>query len=155
LQPAPRCLVIHGNYLSDGNISYLARQPHLSVVYCPRTHAWFQHPPHPFRRMRQAGVSVVLGTDGRSTNPDLSIFRELQLVLQQHPDLNIQDVLGMVTTGAAEALGLPELSQPIVAGRPWRATLLRLPACSSGSVGLNEFCQDAELTVSGVDSTLV
>ena len=155
LQPAPRCLVIHGNYLSDGNISYLARQPHLSVVYCPRTHAWFQHPPHPFRRMRQAGVSVVLGTDGRSTNPDLSIFRELQLVLQQHPDLNIQDVLGMVTTGAAEALGLPELSQPIVVGRPWRATLLRLPACSSGSRGLNEFCQDAELTVSGVDSTLV
>ncbi len=152
LQVAPRSLVVHGNYLSDGHIRYLARHPQLTVVYCPRTHAWFRHPPHPFCRMRQAGVSVVLGTDGRSTNPDLSIFRELQSLLRQYPDLDIQDVLGMVTTAAAEALGVPEVSRPIVVGQPWRATLLRLP---TGVSGLAEICRHENLTVMGLDSVQV
>jgi len=102
--------------------------------------------------MRQAGVSVVLGTDGRSTNPDLSIFRELQSLLRQYPDLDIQDVLGMVTTAAAEALGVPEVSRPIVVGQPWRATLLRLP---TGVSGLAEICRHENLTVMGLDSVQV
>ena len=128
LQQAPRSLVIHGNYLNDQHISWLAKNPQLTVVYCPRTHNFFQHPPHPFRSMRRAGVSVVLGTDGRSTNPDLSILRELQQVLMLHPDLSCQHILGMATTAAAAALGLPELSQPITPGRPLQAAMLHLPA---------------------------
>lgn len=140
LQQAPRSLVIHGNYLSSQHISWLARHPQITVVYCPRTHDLFQHPPHPFRRMQQAGVSVVLGTDGRSTNPDLNILRDLQHVLNLHPDLSCPDVLGMVTTTAAAALGLPELSQPVAPGRPLRATMLHLPA---GQDGLSAVFQHA------------
>lgn len=140
LQQAPRSLVIHGNYLSSQHISWLARHPQITVVYCPRTHNLFQHPPHPFRRMQQAGVSVVLGTDGRSTNPDLNILRDLQLVLNLNPDLSCPDVLGMVTTSAAAALGLPELSQPVAPGRPLRATMLHLPA---GRDGLSAVFQHA------------
>jgi cytosine/adenosine deaminase-related metal-dependent hydrolase len=90
--------------------------------------------------MRQAGVSVVLGTDGRSTNPDLNILRDLQHVLNLNPDLSCPDVLGMVTTTAAAALGLPELSQPVAPGRPLRATMLHLPA---GQDGLSAVFQHA------------
>ena len=41
-------LIVHGNYLSDEDIGFLAEHPHLSVVYCPRTHAYFGHQNHPW-----------------------------------------------------------------------------------------------------------
>ena len=40
-------LLIHANYLPS-DIALSANQ---SVVYCPRTHAAFGHPPHPFQQM--------------------------------------------------------------------------------------------------------
>jgi cytosine/adenosine deaminase-related metal-dependent hydrolase len=122
--------VIHGNYLTEQHIAFLARHPQLTVVYCPRTHARFQHPTHPFRKMQQAGVRVVLGTDGRSTNPDLSVLRELQHILTMNPDLDISSVLHMATTSAATALGLPALSLPIRPGQPWYCTRLQLPSAA-------------------------
>ena len=128
LRKAPQALVIHGNYLTEQHIAFLARHPQLTVVYCPRTHARFQHPTHPFRQMQQAGVRVVLGTDGRSTNPDLSVLRELQHILTMNPDLDISSVLHMATTSAATALGLPTLSLPIRPGQPLHCTRLQLPS---------------------------
>ena len=128
LASAPQALVIHGNYLTEQHIAFLARHPQLTVVYCPRTHARFQHPTHPFRQMQQAGVRVVLGTDGRSTNPDLSVLRELQHILTMNPDLDISSVLHMATTSAATALGLPTLSLPIRLGQPLHCTRLQLPS---------------------------
>src|SRR5690606_23901877 len=78
LSTAPRALVIHGNFLEAADLDFLAGQPQMSVVYCPRTHHHFGHSPHPWKRMREQGIRVVLGTDSRASNPDLSLFRELQ-----------------------------------------------------------------------------
>ena len=44
---APAALLAHGNYLSPA--APVARNT--TVVYCPRTHAAFDQPPHPFREM--------------------------------------------------------------------------------------------------------
>ncbi len=42
LSKASRALIIHGNYLDDAEIAFLTDQAaKMSVVYCPRTHAFF------------------------------------------------------------------------------------------------------------------
>jgi cytosine/adenosine deaminase-related metal-dependent hydrolase len=44
LATAQRALVIHGNYLASDEIEFLAgHHEQMSVVYCPRTHAYFAH----------------------------------------------------------------------------------------------------------------
>jgi cytosine/adenosine deaminase-related metal-dependent hydrolase len=48
----PRGIFVHGNYL-DPTISFTSGQ---SLVVCPRTHAAFGHPPHPFPKMRARGT---------------------------------------------------------------------------------------------------
>jgi cytosine/adenosine deaminase-related metal-dependent hydrolase len=104
LSSAPKVLAVHGNYFTDEEIAFLSRHQNITTVYCPRTHHFFGHTPHPFRKLLNAGCRVILGTDSRASNPDLSIWRELQHVGRLSPDLSLEKLLAMVTTHAAEAM---------------------------------------------------
>ncbi len=105
LAQAERALAVHGNYFGPAEISFLARHPHVAVVYCPRTHAYFGHTPHPWQQLQAAGAAVLLGTDSRASNPDLSVWKELQFVASQKNAAPVWELLPMITTSAAEALG--------------------------------------------------
>lgn len=105
LAKAPSALIVHGNYLERDDWQYLAQQPHMHVVYCPRTHAFFQHAEYPLAEMLKAGVRVVLGTDSCASNPDLSIWSEVRHVAEHHADVDPWDLLAMVTRRGATALG--------------------------------------------------
>lgn len=71
------CL-IHGNYLTREQWQRLS--PSTTVVYCPRTHAYFGHEQHPYLQMLSDGVTVALGTDSLASNPDLSILNECRFL---------------------------------------------------------------------------
>lgn len=104
LAEAPASLIVHGNYLDEEELMFLAARPHMTLVYCPRTHAAFGHRDHPWRRLRELGGSVALGTDSRASNPDLSLFAELQFLAQQHPDISHLELLELATTNGRRAL---------------------------------------------------
>lgn len=104
LSTASKVLAVHGNYFTDEEITFLSRHQNITTVYCPRTHHFFGHLPHPFRKLLSAGCRVVLGTDSRASNPDLNIWRELQHVARLAPGLSPQQLLAMITTHAAEAM---------------------------------------------------
>jgi cytosine/adenosine deaminase-related metal-dependent hydrolase len=106
LARADRVLVVHGNYLDDEEIALLAEhRQRMSVVYCPRTHAYFAHPPYPLEKTLSAGVTVALGTDSRASSPDLSLLAEMRAVAARHPAVSRDVVLGMATIFGARALG--------------------------------------------------
>lgn len=100
-------LVVHGNELAADELEYLAQAPQMTLVYCPRTHAGMQSSTHPWRRLLAAGGKVALGTDGRCSNPDLSIWRELQWLQARHRDLPASDLIRLATLHAARALDCP------------------------------------------------
>jgi aminodeoxyfutalosine deaminase len=109
---AHRALVVHGNYLGSEEIGYLAeRAERMATVYCPRTHAFFNHPPHPVAELLSRGAAVALGTDSRASNPDLSIWNEVRWLLEQRPDLDVHKVLAMATLHGADALMRPGLGR--------------------------------------------
>ena len=106
LAACPRALVVHGNYLDDGELQFLAAHPQMTLVYCPRTHAAFGHREHPWRRLLELGGSVALGTDSRASNPDLSLFAELQFLAARHPDVSHIELLKLGShSGRAALLG--------------------------------------------------
>lgn len=98
-------LVIHGNYLQTDEMDWLAEHPQVSVIYCPRTHAFFRHPPHPWLQLLSRGVNVALGTDSRGSNPDLGVWREMQFLVAQFPQVDPARILEMGTLAGAKALG--------------------------------------------------
>lgn len=121
-----RALVVHGNYLDDDEIEWLAAHAgRLSVVYCPRTHAFFKHAPHPLPRLLAAGARVVVGTDSRASNPDLDLWQELRFVARAFPDIPLHAVLRMGTIDAACALGEEQETGSLEVGK--RADLAVAP----------------------------
>lgn len=107
LTPAHRALVIHGNYLADDEIDFLAAHAdRFTTVYCPRTHDYFLHPPHPLPKLLELGASVALGTDGLCTNPDLSLLEEIRHVARAFPQIPPERILQLGTLDGARALGL-------------------------------------------------
>ena len=118
LARAPRSLVIHGNYLDPEEIELLARhRQHMAVVYCPRTHAFFGHPQHPLPQLLKAGALVALGTDGRSSNPDLSLLADLRFAAGRFPGIAPERFLQMATLDGAAALGLEQQTGSLEAGK--------------------------------------
>jgi cytosine/adenosine deaminase-related metal-dependent hydrolase len=98
-------LVVHGNYLDAQAMDFLAaaRRP-MYVVYCPRTHAYFNHEPYPLAELLRRNIPVAVGTDSRASNPDLSVLAELRHVAEQFPAIPLEEVLSMGTTVGAAAL---------------------------------------------------
>ncbi len=132
LARAPRSLVIHGNYLDQARDRALSPTTgdRMAVVYCPRTHAFFGHPPHPLPRLLQAGAAVALGTDGRSSNPDLSLLADVRFAAGRFAGIEPERFLQMATLDGAAALGLDRDT-----GSLEPANLRTLPAyvCPPGS----------------------
>lgn len=128
LAAAPQAMVIHGNYLNQQELRFLASQPQLTTVYCPRTHHFFGHRPHPWQSLLRANAPVALGTDSRASNPDLNIWKELQFAARQTNEFPAERLLSMITTNPAEAMGLDCEHFRIRDGRPLSGVLLD---CSS------------------------
>ena len=61
-------ILAHVNYCDDEELAILA-SGRASVIYCPRTHAYFAHPPHRFRDMLGRGINVAIGTDSCEVLP--------------------------------------------------------------------------------------
>ncbi len=125
LSSLSRVLVIHGNYLTSEELDFLTGKDQFSVVYCPRTHSYFQHDLYPLAELLERGIRVALGTDSRASNPDLNLLSEVRHVAQQHPEIAPTTLLEMATTHGAEALGLGNSVGCIAPGL--RADLCVLP----------------------------
>jgi cytosine/adenosine deaminase-related metal-dependent hydrolase len=126
LAEAPRAVVIHGNYLAADEIALLGeRRDAMSLVYCPRTHAYFGHPTYPLEAMLAAGVRVALGTDSRASNPDLGLLAEMRFAAARHPGVSPTIWVRMATTDAAAALGLGDEVGALAPGQ--RADMVALP----------------------------
>lgn len=98
LDHSSRLLVIHGNYLDDEELDWLAeRADRATVVYCPRSHAYFGHAPYPLMKMLEKGVRVAIGTDSRASTPNLSIHEELRTVAERFPDLPVETIIELAT----------------------------------------------------------
>lgn len=126
LPPAFRKTPIH--YLYD--IGFLDAQPllvgcvHLTdqdqkriafkkakVVWCPRSQKYLRLGRAPIADLLDKKITVALGTDGLSSNNNLSLWDEMRQALDDLQEIYDHDKLGheifrMVTTQAAKALGL-------------------------------------------------
>ncbi len=104
-------LLVHANQLDLSDFELLeesiSRAPSLiSMIHCPRSHHYFGHPKFPLTRLRDAKVNLCLGTDSLASNKDLSMFREMNLVAQNWPELDPRVIVLMATINGVRALGM-------------------------------------------------
>jgi cytosine/adenosine deaminase-related metal-dependent hydrolase len=124
-------LLAHVNYCDDDEIALLAAGG-ASVVYCPRTHAYFGHPPHRWREMIRHGINVAVGTDSCASSPDLNLLDDLRLLRRIAPDVSSMDLLAMATTRAARAIGMEKETGSLTPGKA--ADVIAMPAADLDDV---------------------
>ncbi len=123
-----RALVVHGNYLDDEELEYLAAHAdRMSLVYCPRTHAYFRHQRYPLAKAMTLGVNVALGTDSRASNPDLNMWNELRYVAEHHAEISREEVLRLGTVYGARALGREDEVGSLTPGKLANLAVVALP----------------------------
>jgi cytosine/adenosine deaminase-related metal-dependent hydrolase len=105
-------IAAHVNLLAHGDARLLGRH-RVHVVHCPRSHAYFRHPPFLRERLANAGVNLCLGTDSLATTrkigkqkPELNMFEEMRLLATGDKAVSPQEILRMATINGARALGL-------------------------------------------------
>ncbi len=79
-------LGVHLNEVNDNDLRLLAKN-RIAVVHCPGSHGFFKHAPFKYRKMRQRGIRVCLGTDSLASNQSLSLFREMRLFQKENPSV--------------------------------------------------------------------
>lgn len=110
-----KSLLAHVNYCDDEELKLLAAGC-ASVVFCPRTHAYFGHPPHRWREMLALGINVAVGTDSRGSSPDLNLVDDLRLLHRLAPQVPPVQLWEMATTRGAKAIGNEDICGKLVVG---------------------------------------
>ena len=104
-------LAVHVNYLWRDDAAVLGQRK-VSVVHCPRSHAYFRHLLFPRAELTAAGVNICLGTDSlasvlkvRNQPIELNMLAEMRALAAAAPDLTPAAIVRMATVNGAAALG--------------------------------------------------
>jgi cytosine/adenosine deaminase-related metal-dependent hydrolase len=125
--------LIHCNYVGHEDFDIIALSGS-SVVFCPRSHDYFNHRDHPFLRMLGHGVNVALGTDSLISSPSLGILDEMKFLRRNYPEIEPGLLLRMATTNGAKALGLPVGLGSLTPGSPADMVAVALAEEESGPI---------------------
>ncbi|MBI5864660.1 MAG: amidohydrolase family protein [Planctomycetes bacterium] len=112
----PAGSLAHMNYAQPADFETLAGSGQ-TIIYCPRAHRFFGHPPHPFVALREAGVRTTIGTDSAASNEGLSMLAELRVLRGLAPSLPAGELLRIVTLDAAGALGMADRIGSLESGK--------------------------------------
>jgi len=126
----PTTLAVHCVHVSLADARIIkSRGAHIAL--CPRSNELLDVGRAPVALFKKIGISLALGTDSLASNNSLSLWDELRFALETFPDdLSEQDVLRMVTTGGAAALGITPACGSLEAGK--RADFQVIGNCDGG-----------------------
>ncbi|ERG89338.1 MAG: cytosine deaminase related metal-dependent hydrolase [halophilic archaeon J07HX5] len=104
--------IAHGVHVDDQEIELLAER-NTPVAHCPASNMKLASGMAPVAELREAGVTVALGTDGAGSNNDLDMFDEMRdaamvgkLAADDASAVPAPAVVEMATAGGAAALGI-------------------------------------------------
>lgn len=101
------CILVHGNYLTEKEMDHIEKTKS-HVIFCPRSHKYFRHTDHSFRKISDRGINVALGTDSLASNDSLSMLDEMKYVSDNHKEMKPHDIFYMGTIAGAAALGMKD-----------------------------------------------
>lgn len=104
-----KMIIIHGNFLEEEELKELSKYK-VAIILCPASARKFKYKTIDLNLLNKYGISKALATDGPITNPDLDLFTDARnfynLKKDSGEELSIQELLDMITIGAAEILGI-------------------------------------------------
>ena len=98
-----KTLLVHCVHLSQNDLQ-LIRKRGSKICLCPGSNQFLDVGLAPVEQIVELGLLPALGTDSPASNQRTDIWREMQLLVENHANLKPSDVLAMATLGGASAL---------------------------------------------------
>ncbi|HEX9716190.1 MAG TPA: amidohydrolase family protein, partial [Desulfurivibrionaceae bacterium] len=126
-------LCVHGVHVEAGEIALLAERG-AAVCLCPGSNRFMGVGVAPVQKMLAQGIPLVLGTDSLASNPHLSLWREMQLLREDHPSLPPEAVFAMASANGARLLGISGKLGTVAPGVSSSLLAVRCPAKNEAEV---------------------
>jgi cytosine/adenosine deaminase-related metal-dependent hydrolase len=106
-------ILVHNTFMPEEDLIWVneyAELNNLKIIYClcPSANSYIENKLPPVELFMKHNVSLVLGTDSYSSNWQLSIAKEMKLLLEKS-SLSKEELLRMATINGANALGMNDL----------------------------------------------
>lgn len=106
-------ILVHNTFMPEEDLIWVneyAELNNLKTIYClcPSANSYIENKLPPVELFMKHNVSLVLGTDSYSSNWQLSIAKEMKLLLEKS-SLSKEELLRMATINGANALGMNDL----------------------------------------------
>lgn len=98
-----RTILVHAVLMSESDWTLVAKRD-CSVVFCPRSNRNLGSGRPWMEKALSLGISCALGTDSLASNTDLNLFAEAAFTLDNHPSIDPQKVIEMITVNPARSL---------------------------------------------------
>ncbi len=132
-----KTLCVHSIHVSDEEIELL-RTTGSRVCLCPGSNRYLGAGTAPLEKYLTKGILPALGTDSLTSNPEISIWREMRLLAEDHPGVDPAVILKIATLGGAEALGLEDMLGSLEPGKDAVILAVRLPQRIADSSSLTD-----------------
>ncbi len=111
LQKAKNILLVHNTTTSEADMDFanqLSKQYAQDLYYtlCVNANLYIENQLPPIELLRDKKSNIVLGTDGLSSNHELSILSELKTITKHFPTIPLDEMLQWATLNGAKALQL-------------------------------------------------
>ncbi len=123
-----KTLCVHAIHVSESEIALL-KESGAKVCLCPGSNRFLQVGKAPVEAYLRQGMLPALGTDSAASNPEISMWREMQLLADDHPEIAPCEILKMATAGGAAALGIDSKYGTLGPGRS--SHFLAVPVASN------------------------
>ncbi len=127
----PGLLCVHCVQVSESEVRMLAARG-CKVCLCPGSNRFLGVGVAPLEMMLRHNLLPALGTDSRASNDEIDLWREMQILREDHPQVNPALILAMATLGGAQALGWEQDCGALAPGRT--ATFLHVDSSALQAV---------------------
>ena len=111
-----KTLCVHCVHLSSKEIDLLAKR-RAKVCLCPGSNRYLGVGKADLTEFIKRGLLPALGTDSLASNQRLSIWREMAILREDHPDVLPETIFRMATLAGAESLGCEQILGALAPGK--------------------------------------
>jgi cytosine/adenosine deaminase-related metal-dependent hydrolase len=121
-------ICVHCIHVTSGEVKMLT-DTEAKICLCPGSNRYLRVGKAPVGLFLKHGLLPALGTDSLASNPELSLWREMKLLSEDHPNIDPGDIFAMATLGGAAALGIDDVYGSLAPGKT--ARFLSIPVDKS------------------------
>lgn len=114
-----KTICVHCIHVTPEEVAMLAASE-TRICLCPGSNRYLRVGKAPVGLFLAQGLLPALGTDSLASNPELSLWREMNLLSEDHPMIAPADIFAMATIGGAAALGIDDEYGSLAPGKTAR-----------------------------------